>query len=181
MSGQRFTSENTVLLMLDYQVGVMSWVQSISQYEMKLNALKLAKSARTLCLPIVLSTSMEESEPGPLIEELAITLPGEFSNRIPRWGAVRSMNAMSTEGVREAVSKTGRRKILLAGAALDMSIEFTVHGLVVEGYDVQVVVDAGGWSSRAKNLLALGRMQEYGAQLVSTKRAIAGLLGMRAI
>jgi nicotinamidase-related amidase len=57
---ERFTADNAAMLLIDHQVGTMSWVHSILFDEMKQNALILAKAASILKMPVVLTSSMEE-------------------------------------------------------------------------------------------------------------------------
>ena len=86
-----FNSQDSVMLLVDHQVGTMSWVGSISFEEMKRNALMLAKSAAILGIPTVLTSSMEEHAQGPLLSELEQILPKEFANRVKRAGVVNAM------------------------------------------------------------------------------------------
>ena len=88
MTFQRFTGDNAALLLIDHQVGTMGWVTSATFDEMKRNALILAKAARILKLPTVLTSSMEEAAQGPLLGELETILPAEFAARIKRLGIV---------------------------------------------------------------------------------------------
>ncbi|MDC5216878.1 isochorismatase, partial [Acinetobacter baumannii] len=66
MTFKRFTSEDSALLLIDHQVGTMSWVNSISFEEMKRHAIMLAKTAKIFNIPTLLTSSMEEYAQGPL-------------------------------------------------------------------------------------------------------------------
>lgn len=107
MSFERFTGENATLLLIDHQVGTMGWVNSISLEEMKRNALMLAKTAKILGMPVVLTSSMEEYAQGPLMKELEEVLPQEFEKRVKRLGIV---NAMDDENFAKATKAPGRKK-----------------------------------------------------------------------
>ena len=106
MSFERFTGENAALLLIDHQVGTMGWAKSLPFEELKRNALMLAKTAKILKIPVVLTSSMEEYAQGPLLSELESILPDEFAVRIKRLGIV---NAMEDENFSAAVKATGRR------------------------------------------------------------------------
>ena len=67
MNYEKFSAENAAMLMIDHQVGTMSWVKSIPLDELKRNALLLAQTARILKLPVVLTSSMEDHAQGPLL------------------------------------------------------------------------------------------------------------------
>lgn len=66
MTTQHFTADNTAMLLIDHQVGTMGWVGSIAFDEMKANALALAKTAKAVGIPLILTSSMEEYAQGPL-------------------------------------------------------------------------------------------------------------------
>lgn len=70
MKFERFTNDNSALLLIDHQTGTMGWVTSTTFDEMKRNALILAKAAAILNLPVILTSSMEEHAQGPLLPEL---------------------------------------------------------------------------------------------------------------
>ncbi|MEL4279973.1 MULTISPECIES: isochorismatase family protein [Shewanella] len=174
MSFSRFTGENATLLLIDHQVGTMGWVKSIPIDEMKRNALMLAKTAKILKMPVVLTSSMEEYAQGPLMQELKDVLPEEFENRIQRLGIV---NAMDDENFAKATKAPGRKRIIIAGVTNDVCTVYPALSLVSEGYEVQVVADAGGSPSKMGDDMALRRMEQAGVVLTSTNQVIAELAG----
>lgn len=174
MSFQRFTADNAALLLIDHQVGTMGWVKSMTFEDMKRNALMLAQTARILRLPTVLTSSMEEYAQGPLLAELETILPKEFAARIRRLGIV---NAMDDEAFAAAVRATGRKKIVVAGVTNDVCTVYPALSLVDQGYQVQVVADAGGSPSVMADDMALRRMEKHGVTLTSTNQLIAELAG----
>lgn len=86
MSFEKFTADNSAMLLIDHQVGTMGWAKSMPFEELKRNALMLAKSAAILGMPVVLTSSMEEYAQGPLLDELKSILPKEFETRVKRIG-----------------------------------------------------------------------------------------------
>lgn len=172
MAYEHFDATNAAMLLIDHQVGTMSWVKSIPFEEMKRNALMLAKAAGILKLPVVLTSSMEGYAQGPLLSELESILPTEFAARIKRVGIV---NAMDDENFAAAVRATGRKKIIIAGVTNDVCTVFPALSLVRDGYEVQVIADAGGSPSRIGDDMALRRMEKGGVTLSSTNQVIAEL------
>jgi nicotinamidase-related amidase len=152
---EKFSADNAAMLLIDHQVGTMSWVKSIPFEEMKRNTLMLAKTARILKLPVVLTSSMEEHAQGPLLGELEEILPDAFAARIKRVGIV---NAMDDENFAAAVTATGRKKLIIAGVTNDVCTVFPALSLVREGFEVQAVADAGGSPSKMGDDMALRRM-----------------------
>jgi nicotinamidase-related amidase len=174
MAFERFTGDSAALLLIDHQVGTMGWVHSIAFEEMKRNALMLAKTASILKMPVVLTSSMEGYAQGPLLSELETILPDEFAARIKRVGIV---NAMDEENFAAAVKATRRRKLIIAGVTNDVCTVFPALSLVRDGYDVQVIADAGGSPSKIGDDMALRRMEKNGVTLSSTNQVIAELAG----
>ncbi|WP_065752001.1 isochorismatase family protein [Bradyrhizobium paxllaeri] len=174
MSYEKFSAGNAAMLLIDHQVGTMSWVKSIPLEELKRNTLLLAKTARILKLPVVLTSSMEDHAQGPLLSELGQILPDAFAARIRRVGIV---NAMDDENFAAAVKATGRKKLIIAGVTNDVCTVFPALSLVREGFEVQVVADAGGSPSRIGDGMALRRMEHGGVTLTSTNQLVAELVG----
>ena len=174
MTDNRASWRDAAVLLIDHQVGTMSWVKSIPFEEMKRNALMFAKTARILKLPVVLTSSMEDHAQGPLLSELAEILPQQFQSRIQRTGIV---NAMLDEQFAAAVKTTGRKTFIVAGVTNDVCTVFPVLTLLEAGYEVMVVADAGGSPGKTADDLSLDRMQRAGATLLGTNQLLAGLAG----
>lgn len=174
MSYEGFNANNAAMLLIDHQVGTMSWVHSTSFEEMKMNALMLAQTAQILKMPVVLTSSMEEYAQGPLLSELETILPAQFAGRVKRFGIV---NAMDDENFAAAVKATGRKKLIIAGVTNDVCTVYPALSLVREGYEVQVVADAGGSPTKIADDIALRRMERAGVTLTSTNQLIAELAG----
>jgi nicotinamidase-related amidase len=174
MTYENFSADNAALLLIDHQVGTMGWAKSMAFEELKRNALMLAKAARILKMPVVLTSSMEEHAQGPLLSELEQILPAEFASRIKRLGIV---NAMDDEHFAAAVKATGRRKLIIAGVTNDVCTVYPALSLVRDGYEVQVVADAGASPTKAADDIALRRMDKAGVTLTSTNQLIAELAG----
>ena len=169
-----FRSTDSALLLIDHQVGTMGWAKSMPFEELKRNALMLAKTAKILKMPVVLTSSMEEYAQGPLLPELEAILPAEFAARVKRLGIV---NAMEDANFAAAVKATGRKKIILAGVTNDVCTVYPALSLVSDGYQVQVVADAGASPSKFGDDMALRRMEKKGVTLTSTNQVIAELAG----
>jgi nicotinamidase-related amidase len=56
-----FTPDNAAMLLIDHQVGTMSWTHSRDVNVVKQQALKLARIANAVNLPTVLTASMEDN------------------------------------------------------------------------------------------------------------------------
>lgn len=134
----------------------------------------LAKTASILRMPVVLTSSMEEYAQGPLLNELETILPDAFAARVKRLGIV---NAMDDDNFAAAVKAMARRKLIIAGVTNDVCTVFPALSLVRDGYDVQVIADAGGSPSKIGDDMALRRMEKNSVTLSSTNQVIAELAG----
>jgi len=172
MNSERFNGANAAMLLIDHQIGTMSWVRSAPLDEIKKNTVVLAKAARALNMPVILTSSMEEHVQGPLMPELQVILPEAFAARIKRVGVV---DAMDDENFASAVLATGRKNLMMAGITTDVCIVYPAMTAVQQGYSVQVVVDACGSPSKIADDVALRRMEKAGVTLTSTNQAIAEL------
>jgi nicotinamidase-related amidase len=91
---------------------------------------------------------MEEYAQSPLLNELESILPTAFAGRVKR-----------------------------AGVTNDVCTVYPALSLVREGFEVQVVADAGGSPSTMADDIALRRMERGGITLTSTNQLIAELAG----
>ncbi|WP_432000681.1 isochorismatase family protein [Streptomyces sioyaensis] len=174
MSEQPITAQNTAMLLIDHQVGTMGWVRSLAFDDLKANALALAKAAKALDIPLVLTSSMESYAQGPLLPELAEIAPAEHAARIQRQGVV---NAFDDEAFAAAVKATGRRNLIVAGVTNDICTVFPTLSALRDGYDVRVVADAGGSPTAMADQIAIRRMERAGATITSTNQTLAELAG----
>src|ERR1700743_1402301 len=72
---QRLTPDNAALLLIDHQVGLFTGVKDIPVAELKHNVIALAKAAKVLGVPIIVTATSPEMW-GPTIPELTKALQG---------------------------------------------------------------------------------------------------------
>jgi len=150
------TSENAALVLVDHQVGLMTGVRDISTGELKHNVVGLAKAAKLLKLPIVVTTTARDSMWGPTFPELVEALPGmQIIDR-------STVNAFDDARVARAIEATGRKKLIFAGISLEVCAVFPAVTAVGKGLDAYVAVDACGTFSETKRQVGLLRMMRAG-------------------
>jgi nicotinamidase-related amidase len=150
------TAENAALVLVDHQVGLMTGVRDISIGELKHNVVALAKAAKVLKLPIVVTTTARDSMWGPTFPELVEALPGvEIIDR--PW-----VNAYDCPLVVKAIEATGRKKLIFAGISLEVCAAFPAMTATSRGLDAYVAVDASGTFSETKRQAGLLRMMQAG-------------------
>jgi nicotinamidase-related amidase len=156
---ESLTSDNAALVLIDHQVGLMTGVRDYSIAELKHNVVGLAKAAKALRLPIVVTTTARDSMWGPTIPELVEALPGvQIIDR-------SSVNAFDDPQVARAIEATGRKKLIFAGLALEVCAAFPAITAVSKGLDAYVAVDACGTFSETKRQVGLLRMMQAGVIL----------------
>ncbi|MFA0545894.1 isochorismatase family protein [Vibrio splendidus] len=172
MNTTTFTPENSVMLLIDHQVGTMGWVGSANLEEIKNNTVALARAAHVTKMPLILTSSMEDQAQGPLFDELINAVPEAYENRTLRGGVVDSMK---DENFAAAVKATGSKNIIIAGITTDVCVVYPAITAIAEGYNVQVVVDGSGSPTTLADETALRRMEKHGVTLTSTNQLIAEL------
>jgi nicotinamidase-related amidase len=169
-----FTPKNSALLLIDHQTGTMQLIKNMPLAVVKRNALALAKVAKILNMPVVLTSSQEEMFQGPLLPELADIVPDTFAARIKRAGIV---NAWDDKNFVTAVEKTGRKNLVMAGVTTDICLVFPAISAVRAGYSVQAVMDASGSPFELSEEMARRRMEGEGVVLTAANTVIAELTG----
>jgi nicotinamidase-related amidase len=134
----------------------MTGVRDYSTGELKHNVVALAKAAKALKLPIVVTTTARDSLWGPTFPELVAALPGvQIIDR-------SSVNAFDDARVARAIEATGRKKLIFAGISLEVCAAFPAVTAVGKGYGAYVAVDASGTFSETKRQAGLLRMMQAG-------------------
>jgi nicotinamidase-related amidase len=153
---EQLTAENAALVLVDHQIGLMTGVRDVSIGELKHNVVALAKAAKALKLPIVVTTTARDSMWGPTFPELVETLPGiEIIDR--PW-----INAYDCPVVVKAIEATARKKLIFAGISLEVCAAFPAMAAVARGLDAYVAVDASGTFSETKRQTGLLRLLQAG-------------------
>ncbi|NJO43946.1 MAG: isochorismatase family protein [Cyanobacteria bacterium RU_5_0] len=167
-----FTSENSALLLIDHQVGTMQLIKNIPLEVVKRNTLALAKTAKILGMPVILTSSQEENFQGSLMSELKDILPDAFAARIKRAGIV---DAWNDANFKAAVEATGHKNLIMAGVTTDVCLVFPAISARQAGYQVQAVMDASGSPYELSEDMSRRRMEYEGVVLTATVTIMAEL------
>lgn len=147
---ERLTPENAAVAMIDHQTGLLVNCRDMDAIVMKTNIIALCNMAKVLDLPSVVTASAPDGPNGPLMPEITKILDGKV---IERKGEI---NAWDAPEFREAIEKTGRKKIIMAGIVTDVCLMFPAISAVAEGYDVYAVIDASGtWNKTVQEAAML--------------------------
>jgi nicotinamidase-related amidase len=162
--------DDTVLLLVDHQIGLFTGVRDIPVAELKHNVVALAKAARALGIPVVVTATMPDGMWGPTIPELREALPGVpvISRTV--------INAWDDPNVQAAIKKTGRKQILIAGTSLEVCATLPALSAKADGYDARVVLDASGTFSEAKRTAGIERLARADIPLTDYATAAVEML-----
>lgn len=159
---ERLDVNRAAMLLVDHQTGLFSLVQDFEPIEFKNNVLATAELAKFFKLPTILSTSLEKGPNGPLLPELIKMHPKAPIIRRPG-----EINAWDNAEFVEAVRKTGRDQLIIAGIVTDVCVAHVALSAIEAGYQVFIATDASGTFNEAARYAAWARMEANGAQLLN--------------
>ena len=164
------TPENSALILIDYQPGLIDGTKSVSREILINNVVALAKTGSLFRLPIVLSTvAVEAGYQEDTVPELKSVLPG-----VPTIDRSK-VNAWEEPAFRQVVEATGRRKLIMAGLWTEVCLVFPALDLLNEGYQVYAVSDASGGTSVDAHERGMQRIIQAGAIPVTWEAVTAEL------
>mgnify|MGYP003577226064 CR=1 FL=1 len=159
------TPQNSIMLFIDHQIGLMASTRDFAQASgYKSNVVSLAKMAKALDIPVLLTSSNAQWQNGDVLPELKVLFAEQPIYR--RTGIINAYEDPSfRKAFEEIVARTGRRHIIVSGVTLGTCVAFPTLSLLNDGYVVHPVVGASGAWSRYEAEAAMQRMSAAGAQL----------------
>ncbi|MBI1186046.1 MAG: isochorismatase family protein [Alphaproteobacteria bacterium] len=151
--------EASALCLIDHQPWVAFPINSIAPEALTNNVLALAKSAKALGVPTILTTI--NGKGGPLKDPLFAGLRDIVPDVEPIDRT--NTNAWSDPHFVAAVERTGRKKLVMAGLWTEVCLAQTAISAMKAGYEVYFVADASGGLSPEAQQRACERMIQRGA------------------
>jgi nicotinamidase-related amidase len=154
-----WTYEDCALVLIDYQKEMFEVIRSETDAALvELHVRLLAKIAKALDMPIVLSTvGVGLGFNGPTLPSILAELEGV--EPIDR----SSMNAFEDDAFREAVKATGRKRLIIGGLHTEICLTFATVQALKDGYDAMFVTDAVGGRSQIAHRTGIERLAHAGA------------------
>ncbi len=151
------TPDNAQLIFIDHQPQMAFGVQSIDRQTLKNNTVALAKAAKLFDVPTVITTVETESFSGHTYPELLAVFPEHpILERT-------SMNSWDDQKVRDVLAKTGRKKVIVSGLWTEVcNTMFAFSAMCDGGYEIYMVADASGGTTREAHDYAMQRMVQAG-------------------
>jgi nicotinamidase-related amidase len=155
------TPDNCVLTLIDHQPQMLFGVSNFDRQSIINNVVALSKAAKVFNLPVVLSTVETKSFSGNIWPQIKAVFPKEVP--IER----TSMNAWDDENFVNAIKKTGRKKIVLAGLWTETCVALPTIQAIHDGYEIYVVEDCCGDVNQLSHDNAMKRVVQAGAKPVT--------------
>lgn len=172
---KQFKKQDTVMLLIDHQLGTIEWSVNRPKEMIVSRTVALAKMAKALGIPVILTSSQETQAQGLLLPELQEILPEEYANRVKREGIT---NAWNDENFKQAVlnAAAGRKNIIMAGLTHDVCIVHPSRAMVNDGFDVQVVMDAGGSPTQIADDIAQQTWEKGGVRTTTINQLVGEMI-----
>lgn len=151
------TPQNCQMIFIDHQPQMAFGVQSIDRQVLKNNTVALGKAAKTFNIPTTITTVETESFSGHTYPELLAVFPNH--SILER----TSMNSWDDQKVRDALAKNGKKKIVVSGLWTEVcNNSFAFSAMAEGGYEIYMVADASGGTSKDAHDYAMQRMIQAG-------------------
>lgn len=161
----RLKVEDTALLVVDLQEKLLPKI--INSDDVARNATFMVKAAKTLGVP-VLATEQYPKGLGSTVEPLR--------GLIEKVWEKQSFSAVREGGVLDFLKSDARIKVVLVGIEAHICVMQTVLDLLNQGFHVFICVDAVSSRYAIDVKIALKRMQQAGAVLVTSETCVYELL-----
>jgi len=156
------TPQNSAFIIIDYQPVQVNSIASMDRQLLVNNIVGASRAAVAYGLPIVHSTvNVQTGLNKPPIPQLRKALKG-----IPTYDRT-TINSWEDVEFRKAVEATGRKKLIMTALWTEACLTFPALDALREGYEVYVVADAVGGTSVAAHEMALRRVEQAGARMIS--------------
>jgi nicotinamidase-related amidase len=156
------TPQNSTFIVIDYQPVQVNSIASMERQRLVSNILRATKAAMLYGLPVVHSTvNVKTGINKPTIAPLRLLL-----EKLPVYDRT-SINAWEDVEFRKAVQDTGRKKLVMTALWTEACLTFPALDALREDYEVYVVADAVGGTSVTAHDMALRRVEQAGAHMIS--------------
>ncbi len=152
------TPLNSQLIFIDQQPQMAFGVQSIDRQVLKNNVVALAKAAKVFKIPTTITSVESASFSGYTYPELLDVFPDQpILERT-------SMNSWDDKKVRDALkANKNRPKVIVSGLWTEVcNITFAVSAMLEGDYEIYMVADASGGTSKEAHDYAMQRMIQAG-------------------
>ncbi|MES2259332.1 MAG: hydrolase [Pseudomonadota bacterium] len=161
------TPTNCQLIFIDHQPQMAFGVQSMDRQALKNNTVALAKAAKVFNIPTTITTVETEGFSGHTYPELLDVFPGKPT--LER----TSMNSWDDQKVRDALAANGKKKVIVSGLWTEVcNNSFALCAMLEGDYEIYMVADASGGTSKEAHDYAMQRMVQAGVVPVTWQQVM---------
>ena len=161
------TPKNSQLIFIDQQPQMAFGVQSIDRQVLKNNVVALAKAAKIFRIPTTITTVETQGFSGYTYPELLDVYPDK--KVLER----TSMNSWDDQKVRDALAANGRKKVVVSGLWTEVcNCTFALSAMHDTDYEIYMVADASGGTSKESHDYAMQRMIQVGIVPVTWQQVL---------
>ena len=161
------TPQNSQLIFIDHQPQMVFGVQSIDRQTLKNNTVGLAKAAKIFKIPTIITTVETQGFSGYTYPELLDVFPD--AKLLER----TSMNSWDDQKVRDALTANHRKKVVVSGNWTEVcNTTFALSAMLECGYEIYMVSDASGGTTKEAHEMAMLRMVQAGVVPVTWQQVL---------
>ena len=161
------TPQNSQLIFIDQQPQMAFGVQSIDRQTLKNNVIGLAKAAKIFKIPTIITTVETQGFSGYTYPELLDVFPN--AKLLQR----SSMNSWDDQKGRDALKANGRTKVVVSGNWTEVcNNTFALSAMLEGGYEIYMVSDASGGTTKEAHDMAMLRMVQAGVVPVTWQQVL---------
>ena len=161
------TPQNSQLIFIDHQPQMAFGVQSIDRQTLKNNVVALAKAAKVFKIPTTVTSVETQGFSGYTYPELLDVFPDKAV--LER----TSMNSWDDKKVRDALKANGRNKVVVSGLWTEVcNNSFALSAMLEGGYEIYMVADASGGTSKEAHDYSMQRMIQAGVVPVTWQQVL---------
>ncbi|UYQ93798.1 hydrolase [Chitinophaga horti] len=164
ISSRLLDPSNHTLVMIDFESQMAFAVANIDIAILRANTAVISGASKIFNVPTIVTTVAEKSFAGPVFPEIEEVYPQATSGYIDR----TTMNTWEDKAAYEAITGTGKKKLVLAGLWTSVCIVGPALCALAEGYEVYIITDACGDVSDEAHNRSVDRMVQAGAQPITS-------------
>jgi len=162
------TADNCAVVFIDHQPQMVFGVASgIDRQLLINNVLMLARGAKLYGVPTILTTVESAGFSGQMWPQLLDVFPEQ--QPIERTG----MNSWDTPAFRDTIKATGKKNVILSGLWTEVcNTTFALSAMLEGDYEIYMVADASGGTSKDAHDFAMQRMVQAGVVPVTWQQVL---------
>jgi hypothetical protein len=172
MKHSKIDVRDTLVLFADLQAGIADLPLTVPYPKLQKGVLALSRLAHLLGMPAIISAVQgQDGSPAKIMEEITQGLgPLPIHYRT-------TADSFENQVIKQAIEATGRKTLLIAGAATEVAVQLPALSGGDLGYRVFLVIDAVAGISGRTEEAALRRIAQAGGSTVSVATLSGELAG----